>query len=103
MNSGSDRLSCYFGLSYASFLTLPRVLMGAMSDEWQNKMADLLEQYDESWDWSQAEDIRARVQATDGGGRLKKMPTWLCNYRRPDFEAIEQLRMKNTSEQRRLE
>ena len=33
-------LSNWFGLSYASFLTLPRVLMEAMPEEWQRKMTN---------------------------------------------------------------
>ena len=31
----SERLSRWFGLSYASWLTMPRVMMEAMPEEWQ--------------------------------------------------------------------
>ena len=37
--NGADHLSCKFSLSHASFLTIPRVLMEAMPDEWQERMA----------------------------------------------------------------
>ena len=47
---GYDRLWNYFGLSYASWLTMPRVLMHEMPDSWQLKMAKLLEEYDNYWD-----------------------------------------------------
>jgi len=46
MKKGYDKLWSWFGLSYASFLTLPRVMMHEMPDEWQGKMADLLEEWD---------------------------------------------------------
>ena len=93
-NQGKQRLSCWFGLGHGSFLTLPRVLMEAMPEEWQDRMAELLEQYDEAWDWTQVKDIGSRVQITDGEGHLIKTPAWLINYRRPDFEMIEILRRK---------
>ncbi len=48
--SGHDRLWAWFSLSYASFLTLPRVMMHEMPDEWQDKMAALLEEWDDTWD-----------------------------------------------------
>ena len=41
MESGRDALSCYFGLSYASWLTLPRVLR-AQEGEAMNKLQLLM-------------------------------------------------------------
>jgi len=35
---GEDDLSLWFGLSYASFCVLPRILMEDMPEEWQKKM-----------------------------------------------------------------
>ena len=86
---GRHRLSCWFGLSRASFLTLPRVLMEAMPDEWQGQMAELLEQYERAF--PNQPDIGTRVQCTRSG-RLAKFPDWLLNYRRPDRAAIDRLR-----------
>lgn len=86
--SGKEDLSCYFGLSYASWLTLPRVLMEAMPDEWQGQMAKLLFEYDEAI--KNPPDLGTRVQVTKKG-RLTKTPEWLINYRRPDRNAIDKV------------
>jgi len=87
--SGADDLSCWFGLGRASFLTLPRVLMEAMPDEWQGRMASLLEEYDEAF--PNQPNMSTRVQATVDG-KLVKMPPWVLNYRRPDQAEIDRLR-----------
>jgi len=39
----------WFGLSYVSFLTLPRVLMENMPQEWQVKMSELLKEYEDEF------------------------------------------------------
>lgn len=92
--SGHDNLWLWFGLSHASFLTLPRVLMHAMSDEWQGKMAELLEEYDEAF--PNQPNIGTRVQITQKG-KLIAAPDWIVNYRHPDIEIIE--KMKGDNEQ----
>ena len=47
------------GLSRASWITLPRVLChetpDETPDEWQLKMAKLMEEYDKYWDFSNLE------------------------------------------------
>lgn len=86
---GYDKLHCWFGLSYASFLTLPRVLMNAMHDEWQGKMADLLNEYDEAF--PHQPHIGTRVQITKDG-KLTKTPRWIIDYRRPYKATIDQMR-----------
>lgn len=86
---GYQRLWGWFGLSRASFLTLPRVLMHEMSDEWQGKMTDLLEEYDESF--PNQPEMGTRVQCTDLSNKLTKFPNWILNYRRPDKGEIEKL------------
>ena len=89
---GREKLWLWFELSYASFLTLPRVLMHEMPDEWQGKMAVLLNEYDEAF--PNKPDIGSRVQVTDLNGRLIPCPAWLKNYRHPDRRAIQELRPK---------
>jgi hypothetical protein len=86
---GREKLWGWFGLSYAAFLTIPRVLMHAMSDEWQGKMAELLKEYDEVF--PNQPDISIRCQAVSGK-RLVKFPGWVLNYRHPDKEAIEEIK-----------
>lgn len=83
--NGREDLSCYFGLSYASWLTLPRVLMEAMPEKWQGEMATLLNEYDDAI--KNAPDVGTRVQITKNG-KLIKTPDWLIRYRRPDKDAI---------------
>ena len=83
-----ERLWSWFGLSRASWLTLPRVLMHGMPEEWQNKMADLLDEYDNAY---KKEAISTRVQVTQNG-KLIKTPEWLINYRHPDKKTIEDMR-----------
>ncbi len=80
-----DYLHMWFGLSYASFLTLPRVLMQEMPLEWKNKMAALLEEYDNTY-YNQPS-INTRVLPVKDG-KYFKWPKWLLNYRRPDREEI---------------
>lgn len=87
---GREKLWGWFGLSRASFLTLPRVLMHAMPDEWQGKMADLLEEYENEF-CNQAELPGSRVQAVRGN-KLVSWPEWLLNYRRPDKAEIDMVR-----------
>jgi hypothetical protein len=85
----SADLQLWFGLSHASFLVLPRVLMEAMPIDWQDKMAGLLMEYDKAF--PNQPDIGTRVQITQDG-KLIRTPAWLINYRRPDKEAIDKLR-----------
>lgn len=93
MSKHSEKLWAWFELSYVSFLTLPRVLMHEMPKEWQDKMADLLDEYDETF--PNQPDIGTRVQCTKDG-KLVKWPPWLLNYRYPDREVIARLRLKST-------
>ena len=83
-----DDLSCWFGLSYASWLTMPRVLMEAMPQEWQTKMANLLFEYDNAI--KNPPDLGTRVQITKDG-KLVKTPEWLINYRHPDREKVKEI------------
>lgn len=77
---GHQRLWGWFGLSYASWLTLPRVLMHEMPDEWQDRMAQLLEEYDAAF--PNCPNLGTMVRATRNG-RLTRMPKWLVQYRHP--------------------
>jgi len=45
---GYDRLWNWFGLSRATFITLPRAMCHEMPDGWQERMAALLEEWDEA-------------------------------------------------------
>jgi hypothetical protein len=78
---GHDKLWSWFSISYSSWLTLPRVLMHEMPDEWQSKMADLMKEWDEHWDFSTIP-FDTSVQLKENG-KYVSTPEWLSNYRHP--------------------
>lgn len=86
---GRDRLWDWFGMSYASWLTMPRVMMHAMPDDWQERMAVLCEEWDAAWDSS---DLPTPSVQARSNGRFTKWPRWLLNYRHPDRKAIDSIR-----------
>ena len=91
---GHERLWGWFGLSYAVWLTLPRVLMHAMPDDWQNRMSALLEEFDEEFPaWA---DRQYYVTARKNG-KMTKLPEWSSRhmYRHPDESVINELRRKD--------
>lgn len=93
MGDGHDRLWNWFGMSYASWLTMPRVMMHAMPDDWQNRMAALCEEWDEAWN---SHDMPIpSVSAVGERGKFTKWPSWLLNYRHPNATEIERLRRKD--------
>ena len=94
--NGADHLSCKFSLSHASFLTIPRVLMEAMPDEWQERMATLWDEYGDAF--PNQPDISSRVQITCDG-KLIKTPHWLVNYRHPDLFDIQRLKPRTVCDQ----
>lgn len=88
---GHDALWTWFGLSRAGFCVLPRAFMHAMPDEWQAKMATLLEEWDDTWNWDGCDFDGCNV-VLKKDGRFTAPPTWLINYRHPDHVKIESFR-----------
>lgn len=89
-SEGHDNLWGWFSCSRASFLVLPRVLMHEMPDEWQGKMAELLQEADDMFPAPVISEFR--VNAVENG-KLVKMPDCLKNYRHPDYDAIEKMKV----------
>lgn len=86
--SGYERLWGWFSLSYASWLTLPRVMMHEMPDDWQAKMAALMNEWDATWT-KVPDDVSLNTSVcVKNGNRYTRMPRILCNYRRPDKQEI---------------
>jgi len=84
---GFNKLWTWFGLSRASFLVLPRVLLHEMPDEWQLKMSDLLEEmYTKFGD---IENYNYSVRVLNDNGKIIKTPEWLTNYRHPEIPTIK--------------
>lgn len=88
---GKDLLWTWFGLSYAAWLTLPRVLMHEMPDAWQGRMADLLIEWDQAWNTGH---LPGAIVNARKGNKLTKWPEWLLNYRNPDASEIESVKVK---------
>lgn len=91
MRKGYERLWAWFSLSSAAWLTLPRVMMHEMPDEWQGKMAALLDEWDNTWDSYElpTPSVNARI-----GGKFIKWPRWLLNYQYPDRYEVEKMRVR---------
>lgn len=81
-----DKLHEWFGLSYATFLTLPRAFMQEMPLEWRNKMAELLYEYNDVF--CNQPDFSTRVQITSHGKTIKT-PSWIVDYRHPETSVIK--------------
>lgn len=93
---GHEALWEWFGLSRACWLTLPRVLMHSMPDDWQARMADLLSEFDAEFPNQPA--MCTRVSVTDHGGRRIGYPAWLVDYRHPDRRMVESMRAESKME-----
>lgn len=91
--SGHSKLWLWFGLSRSSFCVLPRVLMHEMPDEWQRKMAELLNEWDAAWNWDDCGFDTPYVNLRKDN-RYVKAPHWLKNYRHPDRDVIEKMRAR---------
>lgn len=87
----NEPIHLWFELSYAQYLTIPRSIMQAMSEEWQHKMANLLSELDETFEWRPKEG-RYWVKLKDGNGRYVNDP--LMDYRHPDLSYLESLKKK---------
>lgn len=88
MNTNNE-LWNWFGIGRASWLTVPRVLLHEMPVEWQNKMAELLREYEATF--PNQPNLATTVQVKENG-KLVKTPDWLVNYRHPDQQAIDKLK-----------
>ncbi|HBK2581920.1 TPA: hypothetical protein LGJ93_001246 [Escherichia coli] len=82
-------LQLWFGLSYAAFCVMPRVFMVAMPQEWQEKMAQLLFEYDDTIKTNVCGVHSCFVTPRDKNKRFMKMPDDILNYRHPRREFIE--------------
>jgi hypothetical protein len=87
---GMQDLWFWFGCSRASFVTMPRAFMHEMPDAWQKKMAQLLTEWDDAWNWGDMS-IDSTVVTLKKDGKFVKTPELLINYRHPDREKIKSM------------
>ena len=93
IRNGYDRLWLWFSLSYSSWLTLPRVMMHEMPDEWQDKMAALMEEWNETYD---SHEMPSTIVIARKENRFTKWPSWVMNYRHPDKNAIAAMKRSDS-------
>jgi len=60
-----------------------------MPDDWQMRMAELLEEWDETWD---SHDMPNPMVVAHNGKKFARWPEWLLNYRHPQKDEIDKLR-----------
>ena len=70
----------FFGLTYASYLVLPRSVLQSMPDEWQQKFVSLLNQIPETIDEDWEPEGGYRVRALDDKKKFISDP--YSNYER---------------------
>ncbi len=90
--SGYDKLWGWFSLSYACWLTMPRVLMHGMPDKWQGQMAKLLEEFNEEFpDWCHDQQLFVTAKRY---GKFVPLPEWCSreNYRHHVKEVCDSMR-----------
>lgn len=88
---GHSALWLWFGLSRSAWLTLPRVMVHEMPDEWQAQMAKLLGEWDVVYQNKPNLDTCVTIRRN---GRMCKMPAYLTNYRHPDVAIIEAMKLQ---------
>lgn len=65
--------------------------MHEMPEDWQDKMADLLEEWDFTWD---SGDMPNPAVLARSSGKFCRWPEWLLNYRHPNRQAINGMKIK---------
>jgi hypothetical protein len=79
----NEHISYFFGLSYAAYFTVPRSVLEAMPDEWQERFVAMVNEIEETLDWGSLlpPDHHYTVRLRGKKGRFIHDP--LQNYRRP--------------------
>ena len=86
---GHDALWIWFELSRAGWLTLPRVMMHDMPDDWQARMAQLLNEWDDHWKNLPEFSTHVSIKLN---GRFVRTPPAISNYRHPSREALDYMK-----------
>ena len=75
-----DAIHCWFGLTYAAYLVLPRSVLQSTPDKWQRKFVKLLEELEEMAEGLPDMPDNYTVQVRDKRGRYTHDP--YANYDR---------------------
>lgn len=82
---GAHPIHEWFELTYAQYLTVPRLVMDSMPVQWQGQMARLLREMDATFDWRPKQG-RYWVRLRDEAGRFCDAP--LHDYRHGNIEHL---------------
>lgn len=82
----------WFGLTYASYLVLPRSIICDMPLEWQDKFGELLEELDNTFKCAPLDGHKYFVYTRDTKGRF--IEDQLKYYRHPDYNLLDSIRLK---------
>ena len=97
-----DKITDYFELSYASWLVMPRVLMEAMPDEWQERFVAILQEFDGVFDrdivWKNGYPF-VRMKDSNTGKFISLEETHLPHYRHPSKDEINYFRRNDNAEE----
>ncbi len=88
----SEPVHTWFELSYAQFLTIPRIIMQSMPLGWQRDVVRLLREMDNTFDWRPKEG-RWWVSLRGDNGKYGKLDYNICNYRHGN---VDHLRRNDT-------
>lgn len=84
---GDTPIHKWFGLTYAQFLTIPRIVLSSMPYEWQAKMVAFLEEMDDTFEWRPLQgSYYVRLRTDDG--KFHKPDPQMCDYRHGDIEHL---------------
>lgn len=83
----------WFELTYAGWLTIPRVLLQAMSEEWQRRFVECLDEMDEEFESMGCDGLEIEVRFKKDG-KYVKTSDHVCDYRHPHQEWLDSLRTK---------
>jgi len=73
-------VSMFFELTYAQFLTIPRLYLEHMSKKWQVAFVKLLDQLDEAFSWK-PKNGQYWVNLRGDDGKFKPLNSNVCDYR----------------------
>lgn len=76
-----------FGLTYASFVVLPRTVLMDMPIEWQEKFIELMDELNDTFDYEEKLQMDIEVSVKKNN-KYAKMPEWIYKYRHPQHKDI---------------
>jgi hypothetical protein len=89
---GYEALQQTFGLSYAKWVVMPRAVMEAMPDDWQMRASLLIDELFEAFQDLDKDGQFVVTMRDRYTGRVKSLPSALCEYRHPDRDALDAYR-----------